>query len=155
MAKWQGRALQKLDQRFESARCLPSYFSPPSIRVLGGLGTPQAPVREVSLTTLQEIAASMIVGTARIKIYLPENYSLKDKRQDLKSILARVINQYHIAAAEIADHENWQRATIGVACVSSDARHANEILSKVVNFVENNLQQGGLEDYEIEILHLS
>jgi uncharacterized protein len=97
----------------------------------------------------------MIVGTARLTLYLPENYSLKDKRQDLKSILARVINQYHIAAAEIADHDNWQRATIGVACVSSDARHANEIISKVVNFVENNLQQGGLEDYEIEILHLS
>jgi uncharacterized protein YlxP (DUF503 family) len=97
----------------------------------------------------------MIVGTARITLYLPENYSLKDKRQDLRSILARVINQFHIAAAEIADHDNWQRATIGVACVSSDARHANEILSKVVNFIENNLQQGGLEDYEIEILHLS
>jgi uncharacterized protein YlxP (DUF503 family) len=97
----------------------------------------------------------MIVGTARITLYLPENYSLKDKRQDLKPILARVINQFHIAAAEIADHDNWQRATIGVACVSSDARHANEILSKVVNFIENNLQQGGLEDYEIEILHLS
>ncbi|MEO8287985.1 MAG: DUF503 domain-containing protein [Chloroflexota bacterium] len=97
----------------------------------------------------------MIVGTARITLYLPENYSLKDKRQDLKSILARVINQFHIAAAEVADHDNWQRATIGVACVSSDSRHANEILSKVVNFIENNLPQGGLEDYDIEILHLS
>ena len=97
----------------------------------------------------------MIVGTARITLYLPENYSLKDKRQDLRSILARVINQFHVAAAEIGDHDNWQRATIGVACVSSDGRHANEILSKVVNFIENNLQQGGLEDYEIEILHLN
>jgi len=96
----------------------------------------------------------MIVGTARITLYLPENYSLKDKRQDLKSILARVINQYHIAAAEIADHDNWQRAIIGVACVSNDARHADEIMSKVVNFVENNLQEGGLENYEIEIVHL-
>jgi uncharacterized protein YlxP (DUF503 family) len=97
----------------------------------------------------------MIVGTARLVLYLPENYSLKDKRQDLRSILARTINQFHVAAAEIADQDNWQRATIGVACVSSDARHANEILSKVINFVENNLPQGGLEDYEIEILHLS
>ena len=41
-----------------------------------------------------------------------------------------------------------------LACVSSEGKHANEILSKVVNFIENNLQQGGLEDYEIEILHL-
>ena len=97
----------------------------------------------------------MIVGTARISLYLPENYSLKDKRQDLKPLLARLMNQFNVAAAEVDQQDNWQRAIIGVACVSSDARHANEVLSKVVNFVEGNLREGGLEDYEIEILHLS
>src|SRR5437763_16091464 len=96
----------------------------------------------------------MIVGTARITIYLPENYSLKDKRQDLKSLLARITNQFHVAAAEVANHEQWQTATIGVACVSSDSRHANEIISKVVNFIEGSLPQGHIEDYEIEIVHL-
>lgn len=97
----------------------------------------------------------MVVGTARITLYLPENYSLKDKRQDLKPLLARLSNQFHVAAAEVGANDQWQRAIIGVACVSTDARHANEILSKVVNFIESNLQQGGLEDYEIEILHIS
>jgi uncharacterized protein len=96
----------------------------------------------------------MVIGTARITLFLPENYSLKDKRQDIKSLLARTINQFHVAAAEVGDHENWQRAVIGVACVSNDARHADEIMSKVVNFVEGNLQEGGLEDYEIEIVHM-
>lgn len=96
----------------------------------------------------------MVIGTARIILYLPENYSLKDKRQDVKSLLARTISQFHVAAAEVGDNENWQRAIIGVACVSTSARHANEIISKVVNFVEGNLPQGGLEDYEIEIVHL-
>jgi uncharacterized protein YlxP (DUF503 family) len=96
----------------------------------------------------------MIIGTARITLFLPENYSLKDKRHDVKSILARTINQFHVAAAEVADHDNWQRAIIGVACVSTDARHANEIISKVVSFIENNLQEGGVQDYEIEIVHL-
>lgn len=97
----------------------------------------------------------MVVGTVRISVFLPENYSLKDKRQDVKSLLARVSNTFHVAAAEVADNDNWQRATIGVACVSTDARHANEIISRVVRFVEGNLQEGGLEDYEVEILHLS
>ena len=97
----------------------------------------------------------MIVGTARISIYLPENYSLKDKRQDLKPLLARLMSQFHVTAAEVGENDNWQRAIVGVACVSSDARHANEVLSKVVNFVEANLREGGLEDYEIEIMHLS
>jgi uncharacterized protein len=97
----------------------------------------------------------MIIGTARITLFLPENYSLKDKRQDLKPLLSRTMNQFHVAAAEVADNDNWQRATIGVACVSSDARHANEIISRVVRFIEGNLQEGGLEDYEVEIIHLS
>lgn len=96
----------------------------------------------------------MVIGTARITLFLPENYSLKDKRQDIKSLLARTINQFHVAAAEVGDHENWQRSIIGIACVTNDARHANEIMSKVVNFVEGNLQEGGLEDFEIEIVHM-
>jgi hypothetical protein len=38
VAKWQGRALQKLDQRFESARCLP--YIPQSQALWGFLFTP-------------------------------------------------------------------------------------------------------------------
>jgi uncharacterized protein YlxP (DUF503 family) len=97
----------------------------------------------------------MIVGTARITLYLPENYSLKDKRQDLRSLLARTIGQFHVAAAEVGENDNWQRAVIGVACISTDTRHANEVLSKVVNFIETTLWEGGLEDYELELIHLS
>jgi uncharacterized protein YlxP (DUF503 family) len=96
----------------------------------------------------------MIVGTARITLYLPENYSLKDKRQDLRSLLARVINQFHVAAAEVGAQDTWQRAVIGIAYVSSDARHADEVLAKVVRFIESNLPEGGLEDYEIELIHM-
>ncbi len=96
----------------------------------------------------------MIVGTARITLYLPENYSLKDKRQDLRSLLARVINQFHVAAAEVGAQDNWQRAVLGIAYVSSDARHADEVLAKVVSFIEANLPEGGLEDFEIELIHM-
>ena len=96
----------------------------------------------------------MIVGTARITLYLPENYSLKDKRQDLRSLLARVVNQFHVAAAEVGAQDTWQSAVIGIAYVSSDARHADEVLAKVVSFIESNLPEGGLEDYEIELIHM-
>lgn len=96
----------------------------------------------------------MIIGTARITLYLPENYSLKDKRQDLRSLLARVITRFHVAAAEVDAQDNWQRAIIGVACVSADAKHADKVLANVVNFIETSLPQGGLEDYEIELIHI-
>jgi uncharacterized protein YlxP (DUF503 family) len=96
----------------------------------------------------------MVIGTARVTLYLPENYSLKDKRHDVKSLLSRVINQFQVAAAEVGEHEQWTRAVLGIACVSTEARHANQVLSRVVSFIESNLQEGGLEDYEIEIIHL-
>jgi uncharacterized protein YlxP (DUF503 family) len=96
----------------------------------------------------------MVIGTARITLYLPENYSLKDKRHDVRSLLARVANEFRVSAAEVGDLDVWTRATIGVACVSNEARHANEVISKVVNFVEANLPEGGIEDYEVEMVHL-
>jgi len=69
-------------------------------------------------------------------------------------LLARVVNQFHVAAAEVGAQDTWQSAVIGLAYVSSDARHADEVLAKVVRFIESNLPEGGLEDYEIELIHI-
>jgi uncharacterized protein YlxP (DUF503 family) len=96
----------------------------------------------------------MVIGTARITLYLPENYSLKDKRHDVRSLLARLANEFRVSAAEVGDLDAWTRSTIGIAYVSNDARHANEVISKAVSFVEANLPEGGVEDYEVEIVHL-
>ncbi len=85
----------------------------------------------------------MIVGTARITLYLPENYSLKDKRQDLRSLLARVINQFHVAAAEVGAQDTWQSAVIGIAYISSDARHADKVLAKVVSSSNRTCTKAG------------
>ena len=43
---------------------------------------------------------------------------------------------------------------LGVAVVSGDGRHANAMLSKIVAFVEENLSEGVVSDYEIEIIHV-
>jgi len=96
---------------------------------------------------------SMIVGTCRITLHLPENHSLKGKRQILRSIIARVRNEFGVAVAEIEDQDLWQRAVIGLAYVSNDAGHANEVLSKAVNFVERAHADAELLDYELEILY--
>ncbi len=69
-------------------------------------------------------------------------------------MLARVTNQFNVAAAEVGLHDEWTRAQIGIACVTTDSKHANEMLSRIVSFIEGNLQQGHLEDYELEIIHI-
>lgn len=96
----------------------------------------------------------MVIGTVRITLYLPENYSLKDKRHDVRSLLAQVSNTFRVSAAEVGELDSWTRAVLGIACISNDTRHANEVISKVVDFVESHLPEGGVEDYEVEMVHL-
>jgi uncharacterized protein YlxP (DUF503 family) len=42
--------------------------------------------------------------------------------------------------------------SLGITCVSNSAPHANEVLSKVVNFIQNSKFDVEMLDYEIEII---
>jgi uncharacterized protein YlxP (DUF503 family) len=94
----------------------------------------------------------MNVGVARVSLRLPENMSLKGKRQVLKSITSRVRNRFDVAVAEVDDNDNWQLATIGICCISNNKRHSNRVLSRVVNFIESARLEAEILDYEIEII---
>lgn len=94
----------------------------------------------------------MHVGVCRISFRLPENLSLKGKRRVLKSITTQVGNKFNVAVAEVDDHDLWQLATLGISCVSNNQRHANEVLSRVVDFISNNRFEIEILDYAIEIL---
>ena len=94
----------------------------------------------------------MTLGMCKISLRIPENASLKGKRQIIKPIIARIRNKFEVAVAEVEDNEDWQRAVIGVCCVSNDGRHANQVLSRVVEFIENGHFDAELLDYELEIL---
>ena len=78
----------------------------------------------------------MVVGRAELDLLLPSCFSLKDKRQILRSLLERLRNRFNLAAAEVGNQEQWRRATIGVACVSNDPAHVRDILDQVLRFIE-------------------
>ena len=94
----------------------------------------------------------MNVGVCKISLRLPENLSLKGKRQVLKSITSRVGSKFNVSVAEVDDHDLWQLATLGVCCVSNNNRYTNEVLSKVVDFIANSRFEIEMLNYEIEIL---
>ena len=93
----------------------------------------------------------MIVGVCRVTLRLPENASLKDKRQVLRSLMQRLRNKFNVAVAEVDDNDRWQIATIGVTCVSNDAGHAQEQLDRVVAFIEHTRLDAELIDAEMDI----
>ena len=80
----------------------------------------------------------MHVSVCQIQLRLPENHSLKGKRQVIKSIVTRLKNKFNVSVAEIDDQDLWQLATLGMACVSNHRRHADETLANVVKFVVQN-----------------
>ena len=94
----------------------------------------------------------MNVGIARVSLRLPENVSLKGKRQIIKSIISRVRNKFDVAVAEVDDNDNWYLSTIGISAISNDERHTNQVLSKVVEFIETARFEIEMLDYSIEII---
>ena len=93
----------------------------------------------------------MTIGALRVRLRLPENQSLKGKRQIVKSITTRVRNKFNVSIAEVEDQELWQLATLGIACVSNSTRHTNEVLSKVMDFINGIRGDAEVLDYQIEI----
>jgi len=96
----------------------------------------------------------MNVGVCKVSLRLPENMSLKGKRQVLKSITSRVRHKFNVAVAEVDDNDVWQLSTIGICCVSNNRRHTNQVLSKVVDFIVNGRFDVEILDYEIEIISI-
>jgi len=73
----------------------------------------------------------------------------------LKSITSRVANKYNVSVAEVDDNDTWQLATLGISCVSNDKRHANEILSRVADYISDARFEVEILDYKIEIIPVS
>ena len=91
------------------------------------------------------------VALGLVELHLPDVGSLKDKRHVLKGLKEKVRARFEVAVAEVDHQDVWQRATLAVAYVSADARHANTVISKAMDFIEDNVA-GRVLDTSVEIL---
>ena len=94
----------------------------------------------------------MTIGVAQITLYLDASQSLKDKRHVVKSLVARLHNKFNVAAAEVADLDDWRIATLGVTCVSNSTAHCSEVLASVIAFVDGNVEFGSMGEVETEYI---
>lgn len=94
----------------------------------------------------------MVIGVCYIDLNLPVVHSLKDKRHILQSLMRRIRNEFNVAIAEVDYQDDWQRALLGVACVSTDSAYAHALLTKMVNRIETMRMDAMLVDFEIEML---
>jgi len=94
----------------------------------------------------------MVIGVCTLVLDIPGSHSLKDKRRVVKSILAKVRNQFNVSIAEVDANDAWQSAVVGIACVSNDAAYAHGLLTKIVETITNTRFDAQVAEYNIEIL---
>jgi len=95
------------------------------------------------------------VGVLRLVLHLPNSGSLKAKRQVVAGLLKRVRHEFGVAAAEVGDGDRWQIAELGIACVSNERRHADEVLARVLTFIEARAAEAVVANVTTEVLKLS
>jgi uncharacterized protein YlxP (DUF503 family) len=71
----------------------------------------------------------VIVAVAQWELHLSGCQSLKDKRRVIKSLKDRLHQRFNVSAAEVDHQDAWQRAGLACSVVTTERRHAEEVLS--------------------------
>jgi uncharacterized protein YlxP (DUF503 family) len=80
----------------------------------------------------------MFIGVSRIELRIPASGSLKAKRHVMRSLAGGLRARFNIAVAEVDHQDLWQRASLGVTCISESAFHARKMLREVERFVSRD-----------------
>ena len=94
---------------------------------------------------------TMHVGIATVELEITDALTLKDKRQVLRSLLARLKNGFNIAVAEVGHLDAHTLATLGIAAVANDKAYLHGLLEKAVDLIERDPRVLVL-DYETEFM---
>ncbi len=95
----------------------------------------------------------MVIGIAKVKIYISEANSLKEKRQVLRSIFQKIDSKFkRISIAEVDGHDLWQKVVIGISLVGKDKEFVDSRITNVLNFL-NKESEIEIIEAEIEFLN--
>ncbi|MFQ5524054.1 MAG: DUF503 domain-containing protein [Acidimicrobiia bacterium] len=92
----------------------------------------------------------MHAAALRVEIHLPSPQSLKEKRGALRPVVEGMRRLGSYSVAEVDHHDDWQRATLGIAMVAPDGRSLETHLAKVRRYLDSCL---GIEVLDVFISH--
>jgi uncharacterized protein YlxP (DUF503 family) len=78
----------------------------------------------------------VIVASLRIRFFLPECASLKQKRFVLNSVKAKLRNRFNVSVCESDFQDTWQRCELAVAAVATNKRGVETIVGQVIDLLE-------------------
>ncbi len=91
----------------------------------------------------------MVIGLLNLRLRIPENHSLKGKRQVLLSLKTRIRQRFNVSVSETEDQDKWQAAVLAVACVGTDQTSVNRCLNQVADLAREE-REAELLDVQME-----
>ncbi len=77
----------------------------------------------------------MRTRTISLTLFIPGALTLKDKRQIIQSMIAR-IRKLNVSIAEIDYQDQWQRSRLGMAVVSNSNAYLDSIEAEIIKLIE-------------------
>ncbi|OQX86110.1 MAG: hypothetical protein B6D55_06535 [Candidatus Omnitrophica bacterium 4484_70.2] len=76
----------------------------------------------------------MFIGYLKVKLFIPNSHSLKEKRQLISGIKQRIRNSYNISVGE-KPLDKWQITELSFVCVNYTKRCVEKTMFKVEEFI--------------------
>jgi uncharacterized protein len=73
----------------------------------------------------------MPIAKLTIELEIPHAQSLKDRRQVVRSLKDKLRHAFNLSVAELDDGVVWNRATLGVAAISSSTSYLTSQIQQI------------------------
>jgi uncharacterized protein YlxP (DUF503 family) len=86
------------------------------------------------------------------ELYLPYAGSLKDKRQIIQSIIARIRKRFNISITEVDFNDTWQRSKLGFAAIAAKPSEAELFLTAIKEVLDLHLDEVEITEFDYKLI---
>jgi uncharacterized protein YlxP (DUF503 family) len=87
----------------------------------------------------------MPIANLTLELSIPLSRSLKDRRQVVRSMKDRLRQGFNVSVAEMDEAITWQRATLGIAAISSSRDYLRGLMQEVEQAATRLAGENGAE----------
>ncbi|MDD5563605.1 MAG: DUF503 domain-containing protein [Thermoanaerobaculaceae bacterium] len=95
----------------------------------------------------------LFVAVAQVELHLPGARSLKDKRQDVRSLVERMRHRLAVLVVESDHQELHQRAGLAICALATDAEAARGTVVRALDLV-HELFPGVVLDEHVDVVQV-
>ena len=100
-----------------------------------------------------EVESPLFVAIAEMELHLPGARTLKDKRQDIRSLVERLRHRLTVLVVE-SDHQDLhQRAALAVSAMATDAEAARGTVARALDLVHESFS-GVVLDERVKLVQV-